>query len=240
MFYLKAALIIFWFWIASFIGFFMALFRWGDLDLDHDIGRLITGIGLKLAGIRIRLEGGEHLTSYQPCIYVGNHQHAIDVLTLGSVYPRRTITVGKKELIWVPFFGIAFAAAGNILIDRSNRARAMASLERAVQALKEKRASILIFPEGTRNRSSEGLLPFKKGAFHMAIMAGVPIVPIVCQSLNDLPGWKEGKLLGGELRIRVLPPISTQGLTSKDLDRLTTEVRARMEEAFRGLSSHRP
>lgn len=98
----------------------------------------------------------------------------------------------------------------------------------------------LDFPEGTRNHSGDPLLPFKKGAFYMAIAAKVPIVPIVCAPLHRVFSWKERRL-GGDLHIRILPPIQTAHLSGDksagDVEKLLQETREKMLEAFRGLSA---
>jgi 1-acyl-sn-glycerol-3-phosphate acyltransferase len=234
---LRVSLIILWFLIASLGGLLMALFRWGDLDLDRDIARLISGVGLRLARLRVRYEGPAP-ESMQPCIYVANHQHNMDVLIFGSIYPAQTIVIGKKELIWVPVFGLAFKAAGNILLDRANRSRAMASLAQAVAVIRARRASLLVFPEGTRNRKAEGLLPFKKGAFHMAISTQLPIVPLVCSPLHG--ALRDLGKRDQEVVIRALPPIPTEGLALKDMEGLMERTREAMLAALRGLRSRHP
>jgi lysophosphatidate acyltransferase len=148
----------------------------------------------------------------------------------------KVIIIAKKEIIWVPFFGLFFKGAGNILIDRKNRAQSASGLSQAVRAIHEKGAQIYIFPEGTRNRTSEPMLPFKKGAFHMAIAAQVPVVPFVCSPVKHLVNWKEKKMRPGRVILKALDPVPTAGMTSADVDRLTNQVRELMLEALRGLS----
>jgi 1-acyl-sn-glycerol-3-phosphate acyltransferase len=234
MFYFRAFLILAWFFLCSFGWIVMSLIRWGDINLNGEIARFYARVARRLAGFRIVVEGREILEAHQPCIYVANHQSALDTITIGSIFPRKTVTIGKKELRWIPFFGIAYAASGNILIDRQDRRQAISRLGVAVRAIRERGASILIFPEGTRNRTGEGILPFKKGAFHMAIEAQVPIVPIVCSPLKDIANARSRKLRGGVVRLRVLPPIQPSG--GKSPEALCGEVRERMLEAIRGLS----
>src|SRR6185437_9234683 len=139
---------------------------------------------------------------HQPCIYVANHQGSLDIATFGSFYPRKTVVIAKKEILYLPVLNLYFKAAGNLLIDRGNRSRAVASLAKAVRAIREKGASVWIFPEGTRNRTADPILPLKKGAFHMAIEAQVPVVPVICAPIRGILDWKAVRS-GGVLRVRV-------------------------------------
>jgi lysophosphatidate acyltransferase len=138
------------------------------------------------------------------------------------------MAVGKKEIARVPLFGWLFALSRGILIDRKNRERAISQLADAEKAMKEHRAIIGILPEGTRNSSGVGLLPFKKGAFHLAISAQAPVVPIVICELAGIAQLKNKILRSGTIPVRVLPPIPTKGLSEKDVDHLTEAVHAKM------------
>ena len=102
------------------------------------------------------------------CIYIGNHQNNYDMVTISYMVMPRTVSVGKKSLIWVPFFGILYWATGNIFLDRDNRSKAHNTMSELARRINEDNLSIWMFPEGTRSRG-RGLLPFKTGAFHAAI-----------------------------------------------------------------------
>ena len=131
------------------------------------------------------------------CIYIGNHQNNYDMVTISYMVMPRTVSVGKKSLIWVPFFGFLYWVTGNILIDRENRSKAHNTMVTVAKHITEDNISIFMFPEGTRSRG-RGLLPFKTGAFHTALAAGVPIVPIVCSTTHnkiDLNRWNNGKVI---------------------------------------------
>jgi 1-acyl-sn-glycerol-3-phosphate acyltransferase len=236
MVYLRILFCFLWLLLSCAIGLVLCVFRWGDRNLDRDFARIFSWGILKITGIQVHVEGAENLSRHQPCIYVANHQSGLDMATFGSIYPCKTIVIGKKELKWIPLFGLFFAASGNIMIDRKKRDHAISGLSQAVEAMKTHGVSIWIFPEGTRNQSGRGLLPFKKGAFHMAIAGGVPIVPILSAPLENLVSWESRKLNSGKVKIQVLSPISTEGMNSQDVDRLSSLVRDRMLEALRGLS----
>ncbi len=236
MFYFRTFLISLWIIISSLGGVLYSLFRWGNLNINRDFARIFSWVTLKIIGLRVEVDGKQYLKSSQPCIYIANHQSNMDMATFGGIYPQRTVVIGKKEVRWMPFFGLFFMAAGNILIDRQNQVKALAGLARATEIIKKKSVSIWIFPEGTRNRTGEGLLPFKRGAFHMAIQAGVPLVPIVSGPIRPFIHFKGGHLKGGVLKIKVLPPIETSGVAASQVEVLAQEVREKMLEAFHGLT----
>jgi len=240
MFYLRASLISAWFLCTSsllvVLGFIRLTFA-PHFDVDRIIARLFGTPALKLAGIKIEVENLAGRDAHQPCVFVGNHQSTLDLMTFGSIFPPRTLCIGKKELLWIPFFGVGFWAAGNVLLDRSNRSKAIDRLADAVTVLRDKKWSIIIFPEGTRNHSGHGMLPFKKGAFHLAAKAGVPIVPIVCSRVLHLADFKRHMLKSGTLRMRVLPAIPVTADT--DIEKLASEVREKMLAAYEELSGIR-
>ena len=139
--------------------------------------------------------------------------------------PKRTVSVGKTSLRWVPFFGQVYWLAGNVLIDRGNAFKAKQSMLKTTDTMQRHDTSIWVFVEGTRNFGKE-LLPFKKGAFQMAIAAGVPIVPLCCSSYRKtmrLNRWRSGNLV-----MRSLPAIPTEGLAMDDIPALMAQCRSAM------------
>ena len=142
-------------------------------------GRLAPLFGLK---VEKRLpEGAENFGN---AIYIANHQNNYDMVTASNIVLPPTVTVGKKSLLWIPFFGQLYWLTGNLLIDRNNRAKAHGTIAEVVNHFKKRRISIWMFPEGTRSRG-RGLLPFKTGAFHAAIAAGVPIIPVCVSNTSN-------------------------------------------------------
>lgn len=206
----------------------MVLLSFGNPNWNRYMGIIFSSLILKICGIRIEVEGLDEIEAHQPCIYVGNHQSMLDVVTYGHILPHRTVAIAKREVLWIPFFGLFFAGAGNIMIKREKKISAIAGLKRAIEDIKSRGVSVLIFPEGTRNKAGSGLLPFKKGAFHMAVMAKVPIVPIISTSLNHVWSWEERRLQPGLIRFKVLPPIDTSKYTADDINLLAEEVRRSM------------
>ncbi len=232
MFYFQFVLVVFWLIISSILGFIYALCRWGSFEINQSFGRIFSWGVLKILKIRVVVEGLEYLEAAQPCIYIANHQSNLDMATYGFFYPKKTVVIGKKELRWMPLFGLFFVAAGNILIDRKKTTKAVAGLVQVVEMIRKNSVSVWIFPEGTRNRSGQGLLPFKRGAFHMAVQAQIPIVSIISGPLEPLVSIRDRQVRGGTLKVRVLPPVETVGLTSDQIEDFAQGIRSRMLEAL--------
>lgn len=225
--------------VSSLLFLPWALVRRGLGAFNHDYAHFLGWAGRLVCGVRVEVEHAERLERAEPAIYVGNHQHGFDLTTYGGVYPRRTVIIGKRELVFIPFFGVIFWFSGNILLNRGNRTRAVAALGGVVAEIRRRGASVFLFPEGTRNRTDEPLLPFKRGAFYMAIQAGIPIVPIVCQRYGPVVDPRGRRFGSGTVRLRVLEAIPVTGLGDEDASRLAELTRERMLEALRELGPAR-
>jgi putative phosphoserine phosphatase/1-acylglycerol-3-phosphate O-acyltransferase len=161
------------------------------------------------------------LWSHRPAVFIFNHQSGLDAILMLKLLRRDLTGVGKKEIKSNPIFGPLFGAAGAVFIDRSDRAGAIRALAPAVTALHEGR-SLLIAPEGTRSRTPR-LGRFKKGAFHIAMQAGVPIVPVVFRNVLDALPRDALVVRPATVEAVVLPPIDTRDWTREGLDE---EIRA--------------
>ena len=192
-------------------------------------------LGTALAGIRVSVHGEEHLWSHRPAVFIFNHQSAVDVLILCKLLHRDFVGISKQEVRSNPVFGPAFALAGTVFIDRANHRKAVEALKPAVDALREG-LSIVIAPEGTR--SSTGRLGrFKKGAFHIAMQARRPIVPIVIRNaLDALP--KHGIIARpATIDVVVHPPIPTDAWTPDTLEREAGAVEQLYRDTLQAWSS---
>lgn len=183
-------------------------------------GRLAPMYGLK---VETRLPQGAE--NFGNAIYIANHQNNYDMVTAANIVLPPTVTVGKKSLLWVPFFGLLYWLTGNLLIDRNNRAKAHSTIAEVVNHFKKRKISIWMFPEGTRSRG-RGLLPFKTGAFHAAIAAGVPIIP-VCVS-NTSNKINLNRLKNGLVIVEMLPPVDTSKYGKDQVRELATHCRELM------------
>lgn len=159
----------------------------------HRIVQYLTARSFKLtmylfAGVRFEIVSGkEYLKAQRPCVIVGNHQSELDVLLLGAIFPPWTSVTAKSSLKWVPFLGWFMALSGTVFIDRGNRADALKAFKGAADEMRRERQNVFIFPEGTRSYANGPELgPFKKGAFHLAVQAGVDIVPVVAGNYSGV------------------------------------------------------
>ncbi len=210
---------------AAIVG---ALFR-ADPPYFDAVARNWSKWILWASNVRVRTEGLDTVDLEQPQIFASNHVSWFDVWVISATLPKRFRFVAKAELGKIPIFGQAWKAAGHISVDRSNRASAVASLTEAGKLIRADRSSVVIFPEGTRSATGE-LLPFKKGAFMLALHTHVDIVPVaVVGSRRVLPkgGWR---VRGGEVILRFGPAIPTAGYDEQNRDELIRRVRSAIEE----------
>ena len=192
----------------------------------HAFGRLST-----VFGIRVELRKPLDAKNFGNAIYIANHQNNYDMITAANMVQPPTVTVGKKSLAWIPFFGQLYWLTGNLLIDRDNRNKAHDTISELVAQFKKKDISFWMFPEGTRSRG-RGLLPFKTGAFHAALAAGVPVIPIVISNTHNqikLNRWHNGLVI-----VEMLPPVDVKQFEGQSARKLATHCRelmsARLDE----------
>lgn len=185
----------------------------------------------KIFGMKLDLRIPDDAYNRGQHVYVANHQNNWDLFTVSSAVTPRVVTVGKKSLAWMPLFGQLYWLTGNILIDRANRSKAVGTIDQVVDNMKESDVSVWMFPEGTRSRG-RGLLPFKTGAFHAAIGAGVPIIPIVCSSTSSA---KFGRWNNGHVIVEMLPPVSTEGYSKENTRELANICREQMKAKLESL-----
>jgi lysophosphatidate acyltransferase len=202
-------------------------------DVNWVIARMFYTFAGAVMDIHVEVEGEEHLGT-KPAVLLSNHQSMLDILFIGRMMPKRTSILAKKSLQYTPL-GPFMIMSGAVFIDRGNNARAVRSLEAAGELMKDRKISLWMYPEGTRHLSPEPqLLSFKKGAFHLAVQSSIPIIPIVTENYWKI--YRQGFFGTGVVKIRVLPPISTDSLTVTDVPELTTRVRNQMLDALRDIS----
>ncbi|XP_026469108.1 1-acyl-sn-glycerol-3-phosphate acyltransferase beta-like [Ctenocephalides felis] len=202
-----------------------------------------------VVGIKFELRGSEHLT--QPAcasiknfesgaVIVCNHQSAYDVVGLFDIWEHlgRCTIIAKKELMWLIPFGHAAYYAGVTFIDRSRSQDAQRVLQQTATAMREQRTKLLLYPEGTRNKTDcpEKLLPFRKGAFKTAMNAKCPIIPMIFSPYYFIRS-KDYYFGTGTVIIKVLPSIDTSALADSELDKLVTDTYNKMSEVYAELSA---
>lgn len=176
-------------------------------------------------GIDVKVEN-EHYLDNLPFIIISNHQSALDIFMLGRLFPRGCTVTAKKSLKYVPFLGWFMALSGTLFLERTNRKKSVDVLNHGLERMKKHKRALWIFPEGTRSYTTElTMLPFKKGAFHLAQQGGVPIVPIVVSNTSSLlnPKWKIFNR--GCIVVKILEPIPTDNLKKEDIGKFSEKVR---------------
>jgi 1-acyl-sn-glycerol-3-phosphate acyltransferase len=199
----------------------------GRRELVYPWARFGARNWLRLSGVKVRVRGREHLDATQTYIFVSNHRSFLDTATLFyyAGRGRRLGLLAKKELLKVPILGYGMGHVNIMAIDRSNRERAIQTVRAATERIRDG-VSFGVFAEGTRARPGQ-FLPFKKGAFYMALETGVPVVPIAMKNTDKLMGKGKGTARPGTIEMVILPPVPTRGLsTDEDVKSLMEKVHA--------------
>lgn len=179
---------------------------------------------LKACGAKVKVTGLENLDENRQYVFVSNHRSYLDTAALFRYAGKRIGIVAKKELLKAPILGQGMSFVNIIAIDRTNAERARRSMETA-RSVMEKGYSFGVFAEGTRGMPGE-LLPFKKGAFHLAFQTDSPIIPVAIKNTDWMMGKKTGVAFPGTIEMVLLPPIEITGLNAeKDLMSLLRTTR---------------
>jgi 1-acyl-sn-glycerol-3-phosphate acyltransferase len=192
--------------------------------------RFFVRVGLKLVRVKIVVDGLERLDLARTYVFTPNHQSIIEVPLMVTYLGRNTAFLAKKELFKIPIFGTGMRQIGIIPVDRSNSAAAIESARKATRKLKSGK-SYIVYPEGTRSPDGRPL-PFKKGAFLMAMDAGVPVVPITVSGSSRVMPKGKVKVLPGTIRLTIHEPISTAGYSRANVSELVDLVRTRVISAL--------
>lgn len=227
--------------LAIVVAFFWAIPLWccalvaAPFDKRRDwvnlkIGRLWTGAWKWVLGIRVRVEGERNIREGGPFLFIANHASYLDALALYDDFPIMPRFLAKKNLIWVPIFGIAFFTLDHVYIERRKSKRQLDSI-RALAAKTKRGKSVFIFPGG--KRAPDGRLgEWKKGAFVMAIELGIPIVPVAIVGSAKLHGIGDVAVTPGTIEIRIGRPLPTTGLTYEHRNEMLQRARRAVEELF--------
>lgn len=185
---------------------------------------LFGDIAMALTGVELDVSGEENLWVDRPCIFVFNHQSKADVMIMAKLVRKDVGSIAKKEVRDTPIIGKVMEFAGTVFVDRADGRNAIKAMEPLVDAIKIDGKSICIAPEGTRTLSPK-VGPFKKGAFHLAMQAGVPMVPIVIHNAGDVAPKNEFVMRSATVKVDVLPPIDTSNWKRRTLNDHVAEVR---------------
>ena len=222
-------------WIWTFVwgfGITVAFLIWGHRrDFLPRSVRVLSNVACWLCGIKVSIENEERMYTHSPCIILANHQTGFDVPIFGKYSPPNVVWIAKKELGSLPLIGWVLRRTRTILIDRKNRSQAFQQLSEAGKRIADEKCCVVVLPEGTRNGSAPQLLPFKRGPFFLAKAANVPMVPVICSSLKEVAHMKTGRL-GGNAKIRILPPVMPEGTPEE----MAVKLRQIMQTAFEQLN----
>ncbi|CAK4066823.1 1-acylglycerol-3-phosphate O-acyltransferase [Vibrio sp. 16] len=138
----------------------------------------------KFVGLTLIQRGLENAPTPKNSVYISNHQSVFDFVTDPGMLRPRAVSLGKRDLLLIPFFGQLYWITGNILINREDKSKARDTIKQVAEAIHQRDLSVWVYPEGTRSKG-RGLLPFKTGAFRMAIEAGVPITPMCTSTTHN-------------------------------------------------------
>ncbi|HYT38448.1 MAG TPA: HAD-IB family hydrolase, partial [Acidimicrobiia bacterium] len=197
------------------------------MNLVATVGPEVT---MGLAGVELAVAGEEHLWSARPAVFVFNHQSSFDVIVIARLLRRDFTAVAKAELAHDPRFAPLAALAGVAFVERGNRSQSRAALAPVVEKLRSG-ISLAMAPEGTRS-ATPTVGPFKKGAFHIAVEAQVPVVPVVIRNAGEIM-WRASLVARpGTVDVVVLPPVLTTGLGSDDVDDLSDRVRTQFVDTM--------
>ncbi|KAG5881862.1 hypothetical protein JTB14_022447 [Gonioctena quinquepunctata] len=190
----------------------------------------------RILGLKYSIEGQEYIVRESGSVVLINHQSVLDLIVLSHIWPvlPKCTVISKKEVMYYQPFGLAFWLCGAIFIDRTKSTEAQSAINKTGEIIRKRKARVLMFPEGTRNNNKQ-LLPFKKGAFHLALASQCPIQPIAVSRYTFLG---PNKFEDGKIKIRILPPIPTKDCTTEDIPRLIDEAYKVMSENVDELSTY--
>ena len=192
---------------------------------------VFADVASALIGLNLSIKGEHHLWSHRPAVFLFNHQSNVDMVIIARLLRRDISGVGKKEIGDIPLIGRVLEFSGVVLIDRKDTQRAIETMGSLVDTMRIEGKSVCMSPEGTRSITPK-LAPFKKGAFHLAIQAGVPIVPIVIQNSSDIMPKGEMIYRPATVEVEVLPPVDTSGWSVETIDEHVASVRNMYLEAL--------
>ena len=206
--------------IGSVLGHRGGLYEW----IARNWGRWI----IWASGVRIVVEGMQNIAPDRAQIIASNHQSWYDVFALSSIIPKRFRFIAKAELRKIPLFGLAWESAGHISIQRQDRTKAIAALDKAAELVRSDNSAIMIFPEGTRSVDGH-LQPFKKGAFMLALRTGLEIVPAAVIGSRAVQKKSDWRVRAGTIIVRFGEPIDATHFDEAHREELSELVRERME-----------
>ncbi|KAI1714862.1 acyltransferase domain-containing protein [Ditylenchus destructor] len=232
-YYIRMAFYYLCVFMAGFVSIFGAMFTYFVTAGATPAFASLRAIGSLWLDVDVEVRGDEKISAASgpeqtPLLLISNHQSSLDLYMISHFWPAKCAAMMKSSLKYVPFFNLSAFLCNSIFVNRYNKENARKAVIESVNILQKRKLKIYLFPEGTRHHD-HGMLPFKKGAFNIAIQAQIDIVPIVISgykhfySKNDKYFHSNGKVI-----VQVMDPVSTKGLTTDDVTDLCERVRNQM------------
>lgn len=229
---LKLIVLLVWSVLIITLAFLALLVTFNSKSAMWVAHKIWTPFIMFVLGAKMTVKGLENIDKSKNYIILANHTSNLDIPMLTAGLPLVFYYVAKKEMQKIPLLGWIMTAAGIVFIDRTNKMKAIRSMKIAGNKIK-KGKNVMIFPEGTFD-GSEGLLPFKKGAFHLALHAQTDILPIAIVNAEEVwPEYTNLQLKPGKVELRIGKPISTKGLTKEGIDDISNVTRHTIEELLK-------
>ncbi|CAB3238601.1 unnamed protein product [Arctia plantaginis] len=206
------------------------------VQFDFRVASRILKHVTKIYDLKWQLRDGQYLSEDRGAVIVSNHQSSLDILGMFNIWEvaDKITAIAKKELFYVWPFGLSAYLGGVVFIDRNNSKGAYKQLQVTSEVMVKKKTKIWVFPEGTRNKDYTKLLPFKKGAFNIAVAAQVPIIPVVFSPYYFIN--REKYIFNkGHVVIQCLEPVPTTGLSMKDVPDLIQKIHDQMTVTYKKL-----
>ncbi|HWB99527.1 MAG TPA: lysophospholipid acyltransferase family protein [Bryobacteraceae bacterium] len=197
-------------------------------DLPHRVARVWSRLLLRVSGLRVRVEGIERLDRSRGCILVANHQSLMDIPLLVAYLPIQFRFFAKEGLFHIPFLGTHLRRTGHLPVVRDNPRAALRIVHDAARMIRERQLSVLLFPEG--GRTPDTLREFKEGAAHLAIKAGVEVIPIGVVGTRAVLPMGSVHFHPRLVELRVGEPIPTAGLKLQDRATFTRRLEQKVAE----------
>ncbi|XP_028169492.1 1-acyl-sn-glycerol-3-phosphate acyltransferase alpha-like [Ostrinia furnacalis] len=234
----KSKFLIFYIWTSVTAVVLLPFFVFNPKNVKNSLfGSQIVKHVTKIIEVKWHLRNGRVLAEDRGAVVVSNHQSSIDILGMFNIWhvADKVAAIARKEIFYVWPFGLAAYLAGVVFIDRNNSKDAYKQLKITSEVMIKNKTKIWLFPEGTRNKDFTKLLPFKKGAFNIAVAAQVPIIPVVFSPYYFI-NRNKNIFNKGHVVIQCLEPVSTKGLTMEDVPELIIRVRNMMDAVYKELS----
>ncbi|KAM7536111.1 hypothetical protein Aperf_G00000098031 [Anoplocephala perfoliata] len=191
----------------------------------------VFGLARSCMGLEPRIYGLDTYDPDEQRVYICNHQSFIDILSLMDLWKCPSTAIAKNSLKYFGPLGAILYYTKTIFIHRSSHEKALAEMNRAAEIIKRDKANIFMFPEGTRGYSGH-IMPFKKGAFHLAIQTQLPIQPVVVSCYNSFLDHKNYSFKPVPYGVYLLPAIPTAGMERSQVNELIERTHAAMSEIF--------